>query len=123
MYRDDYDDTLMRVAVAGPPGTTVYWWYSSDGAVLRPQGGLLYPYTKSQGIQTDPAFNMELRTVLGFTGYGYNYVYLSPSTYAPPNYVETPVPVTYSAIGAVAETVCFATCARMNNWSYPTPTL
>lgn len=123
MYATDTDDTLMRVATAGGPLKTYYWWGSWDGTTLRPQEGLLYPYTHSQGIQTDPSFDNRLRSALGFTGYGYNYAYLSPSTYEPPTYAETPVPVNYSQVATVAETVCFATCARINNWQYTIPTL
>jgi prepilin-type N-terminal cleavage/methylation domain-containing protein/prepilin-type processing-associated H-X9-DG protein len=123
MYGDNYDDTLMRVSTAGPGTKTTYWWGSWDGTTLRPSEGLLYPYTKNQGIQTDPSFDNNLRTALGLTGYGYNYAYLSPSTYAPPDYVETPVAVNYGQIQQVSETVCFATCARINNWQYGTATL
>jgi prepilin-type N-terminal cleavage/methylation domain-containing protein/prepilin-type processing-associated H-X9-DG protein len=123
MYAGDYDDGLMRVSVPAGPSLTVYWWGSFDGTVLRPEGGLLYPYTHNQGIQTDPSFQNSLRTALGLTGYGYNYEYLSPSSYPPPDYIEVPTPVQYGQIGQVAETVAFATCARINNWQYSTPTL
>jgi prepilin-type N-terminal cleavage/methylation domain-containing protein len=123
MYGNDYDDTMMRVRVDGPAGTAIYWWGSFDGTVLRPEGGLLYRYTRSQGIQVDPTFDNRLRTVLGFTGYGYNYAYLSPSTYEPPTYQEVPKPANYGQIAEVAATVCFATAARINNWSTATPTL
>lgn len=123
MYDTDADDTLMRVSTIGPGTKTTYWWGSWDGSTLRPQEGLLYPYTHNHGIDTDPGFDNKLRTALGLTGYGYNYAYLSPSNYNPPDYVETPIPVTYSQIAAVAETVCFATCARINNWQYAVPTL
>ena len=119
MYSGDYDDTLMRV-VAGDGN---YWWGKWDGTKLVEEEGLLYPYTKGKGIQVDPSFDNKLRTTLGLTGYGYNYAYLSPSTYAPPTWAEQPIPVSATAIGSPAETVAFATCARINNWSYTTPTL
>jgi len=122
MYVGDADDTLMRVSTAGV-GFTTYWWGKWDGTKLKEEEGLLYPYTKGKGITVDPSFDNKLRSTLGLTGYGYNYGYLSPSTYAPPDYAETPVPVNYSQIGSVSETVAFATCARINNWSYATPTL
>lgn len=123
MYAGDYDDTLMRVSTVATPTKTLYWWGSWDGTTLRPEEGLLYPYTKNNGIQGDPSFDNKLRTAIGLTGYGYNYAYLSPSTYSPPDYIETPVPVNYSQIGSVSETVCFASSARINNWQYSTPTL
>ena len=123
MYGSDTDDVVMRVESAGPGSKTTYWWGSWDGSVLRPQEGLLYPYTRNQGIQSDPSFDNRLRTSLGLTGYGYNYAYLSPANYPPPDYIEQPIPVNYSQIAQVASTVCFATCARINNWLYATPTL
>jgi prepilin-type N-terminal cleavage/methylation domain-containing protein/prepilin-type processing-associated H-X9-DG protein len=122
MYASDADDTLMRVATS-QPGKTLYWWGSWDGSVLKPEEGLLYPYTRNQGIQCDPSFDNSLRSALGLTGYGYNYAYLSPSTYSPPNYEETPVPVSFGQVGSPTDTVCFASSARINNWQYTTPRL
>ncbi len=121
MYGADYDGTLMRVATSGE--RTHYWWGSWDGALLRPEEGLLYPYTKSAGIQIDPSFMPNLRTALGFTGYGYNYFYLSPSTFEPPTWQERAIPVLEGQISDPSATVSFATAARINNWIYTTPTL
>ena len=122
MYLNDSDDICMRVATQGTT-KTFYWWGSWDGTTLRPQEGLLYPYTHNQGIQTDPSFENSLRTALDFTGYAYNYVYLSPANYPAPDYNEVDIPVNFSQIGHPAETITFATSARINNWSYNTPTL
>jgi prepilin-type N-terminal cleavage/methylation domain-containing protein len=122
LYSGDYDDMVMRVATPGD-GKTYFWWGSFDGTTLRASEGLLYPYTRSQGIQEDPSFPNRLRTVLGLTGYGYNYFYLSPSDYPPPFFVEVAKGVSQSQIEAPAETVSFASAARINNWSYPAPTL
>jgi prepilin-type N-terminal cleavage/methylation domain-containing protein/prepilin-type processing-associated H-X9-DG protein len=119
MYSDDADGTLMRVAQGRmADGKVFYWWGSYDGTRLREEEGLLYPYTRSKGIQSDPTLPAGQRTAIGLTGYGYNYNYLSPSDYPAPDYVETPRTVSYSNIAAVAETVTFATSARM---SYATP--
>jgi prepilin-type N-terminal cleavage/methylation domain-containing protein/prepilin-type processing-associated H-X9-DG protein len=123
MYSGDYDDTLMRVRVVSTPSLIRYWWGSFDGTVLREEDGLLFPYTKGKGVQQDPSFPNRLRSVVGFTGYGYNYSYLSPSSYSPPTWAETPVAVNATAIGSSSETVAFAACARINNWSTSTPTL
>lgn len=123
MYSSDYDDTLMRVRIVTSPTVITYWWGSYNGSVLREEDGLLFPYTKGKGIQQDPSFPNRLRSVIGFTGYGYNYNYLSPSTYSPPTYAETPVPVSATSIGSPSETVAFAACARINNWSSAMPTL
>lgn len=119
MYSDDADGTLMRVAQGRmADGKVFYWWGSYDGTRLREEEGLLYPYTRSKGIQSDPTLPAGQRTAIGLTGYGYNYNYLSPSDYPAPDYVETPRAVSYANIAAVAETVTFATSARM---SYATP--
>jgi prepilin-type N-terminal cleavage/methylation domain-containing protein/prepilin-type processing-associated H-X9-DG protein len=122
MYGTDYDDTCMRVRIDGI-GKWYYFWGSWDGAVLRESEGLLFPYTKSKGVQQDPSFDPSLRTAVGLTGYGYNYAYLSPSDFLPPTWDEVARPVNYSQIGQVADTVAFASCARINNWSYANPTL
>jgi prepilin-type N-terminal cleavage/methylation domain-containing protein/prepilin-type processing-associated H-X9-DG protein len=122
MYAGDYDDTLMRSHLVAP-GRTSFWWGGWDGQTLRPEEGLLYPYTRSAGIQNDPSFHNRLRTSLGLTGYGYNYAYLSPSTFTPPTWEETLIPVSYGQIAHPSETVAFGSSARINNWEYPTPTL
>jgi prepilin-type N-terminal cleavage/methylation domain-containing protein/prepilin-type processing-associated H-X9-DG protein len=116
LYNHDYDDTLMRVRVLVSPTEAAYFWGHWDDTTqqLDPKRGLLYPYTRSEGIQADPAFPATLRTVLGLTGYGYNYAYFSPSTYAPPTWEETPVPVNFGSIGEPASTVSFAGAARMS---------
>ncbi len=123
MYVADYDDTLMRVRTSGPNTKTIYWWGSFDGVKLLEEEGLLFTYTRGKGIQQDPSFPNRLRTATGMTGYGYNYSYFSPSSYAPPTWAEEPIPVNYSSIGSISETVAFASCARINNWQYSSPTL
>jgi prepilin-type N-terminal cleavage/methylation domain-containing protein len=121
-YSDDADGTLMRSVIMAP-GKSLYFWGSWDGITLRPEEGLLFPYTRSAGIHTDPTFSNRLRTALGLTGYGYNYAYLSPAKYEPPTWEEQPVSVDQSQIGSPGDTVAFASCARINNWAYMTPTL
>jgi prepilin-type N-terminal cleavage/methylation domain-containing protein len=122
MYNSDYDGTLMRVYTQTATKWH-YWWGSFDGTTLRESEGLLYPYMGDHRIQSDPVFPDSLRTPLGLTGYGYNYVYLSPSTFSPPDWTEQPVPVSESAVGEPTKTVAFATAARINNWDFVTPTL
>ncbi len=122
LYSTDYDDMVMRVRI--PEGAIVrYWWGSFDGATLDPKGGLLHPYTKSEGIQSDPVFPRTLRTALGLTGYGYNYNFLSPSSYDPSTWEETALPLSSSQIEQPADTISFASAARINNWDFATPTL
>jgi prepilin-type N-terminal cleavage/methylation domain-containing protein/prepilin-type processing-associated H-X9-DG protein len=115
MYGDDYDDTLMRIRIAGPGTLAYYFWGSFDTStnILNTQQGLLYPYTRGAGVESDPTFPTDLRTAIGQTGYGYNYNYLSPANYPPPNYNEVDVPVNYGQISQVASTVAFATSAEL----------
>ncbi|MGE0001935.1 MAG: prepilin-type N-terminal cleavage/methylation domain-containing protein [Fimbriimonadaceae bacterium] len=122
LYNSDFDGTIVRVATSAA-GKSYYWWGSYDGRTLREEEGLLFPYTRSRNIPHDPLFSNTLRTALGLTGYGYNYQYLSPSDYPPPNYEEMPVPVNESQVEESAATILFATAARINNWSYSMPTL
>lgn len=112
LYNNDYDGCYMRWQ--GAPN--VYWWGSVNGSNYN-QEGLLYPYTKSQGIQADPAFDSSLRTILGNTGYGYNYAYLSPQTYDS-SWNTIDVPAFESQASDPAETLAFASSARINNWQY-----
>lgn len=123
LYATDHDGTLMRVRTDGDLGTnlTIYWWgsWNPTNQVLREEGGLLYPYTKSKGIQADPSFPSSLQAQMGMTGYAYNYAYLSPSVYSPPTWAENAVPVNESQIGSVAETVVFASSARFGGFAPP----
>ncbi|RYG31590.1 prepilin-type N-terminal cleavage/methylation domain-containing protein [bacterium] len=113
MYSDDADGVLMREQTGDQAsGKVFYWWGSFDGTTLREQEGLLFPYTRSKGIQADPSFPNTLRAAIGQTGYAYNVDYLSPTSYNSDYTVATPVAVNYGGIGTVAETVVFATSAR-----------
>lgn len=122
MYNADSEGSVMRVATR-QPGKVFYWWGSWDGTTLRESEGLLFPYMKNGQIQTDPLFPNRLRSVLGLTGYGYNYAYLSPSSYPAPTYQEVPIPVNEAQIEQPADTLLFASAARINNWAYAQPTL
>lgn len=120
MYANDNDDRTMRYRVP-EQGGEVFWWGRWDGVKLEESKGLLWPYMKDGRIQSCPSFDQTLRTSLGLTGFGYNVVYLSPSTYAPPDYAEVAVPVSTTQIGSPSETVAFADCARINNWEFSPP--
>ncbi|HXH60907.1 MAG TPA: hypothetical protein VNI20_06065, partial [Fimbriimonadaceae bacterium] len=87
------------------------------------QEALLYPYTRNNQIKSDPMFPRTMRTALGLTGFGYNYQYLSPSTFQPPDFAETAIPVQESRITDPSSTVAFATSARINNWESAQPFL
>lgn len=114
MYADDHDDHLLYAMTVGPGSCSTWWWgvYDPSTQTLREEDGPLYPYTHSKGIQVDPTFPNRLRGLVGFTGYGYNYVYLG-FTHS----------VAYGEIGDTVGTVAFGTSARINNWQYSTPTL
>jgi prepilin-type N-terminal cleavage/methylation domain-containing protein len=120
LYLPDYDDTIMRASTQGD-GKVFYWWGGFDGTNLRPEEALLYPYIHNKQIQADPLFTLKNRSVLGDTGYGYNYSYLSPSDYPAPTYAEVPVPVSATQIEETSNTIAFATSARINTFSGPTP--
>jgi prepilin-type N-terminal cleavage/methylation domain-containing protein len=122
MYNSDHDGVFMRVYTQGTD-RYYFWWGSWDGTALREEEGLLYPYIKNKDVQSDPVFPSTLRTQIGLTGFGYNYAYLSPSVYLPPTWAEVPVAVNETQTGDPTKTVAFATSARINNWSHPTPTL
>lgn len=121
MYNAAHDDTLMR-ARTEDGGVSYYWFGSYDGTTLDETRGLLYPYTSSRGLKTCPSLQLGRRAT-GITGYGYNYAYLSPSSYDPVTYAETPIPVISSQIADTSQTVAFGDCARINNWDYSQPTL
>jgi prepilin-type N-terminal cleavage/methylation domain-containing protein/prepilin-type processing-associated H-X9-DG protein len=123
MYTSDYDERVMPVQSGFFPATNMvyYWWagYDHGTGTLYPEGGLLYAYMKNNQINACPSFDNDLRGSLGQTGYGYNYDYLSPIDW----WTSQISPVTLAAIGSPAETVTFADSARINTWSYATPTV
>ena len=116
MYSTDNDGILMRDHIDSGM-KTVYWWGSWDGISLKPEESFLYPYTKNKGINNDSVMPDSFRNALGMTGYGYNYAYLSPTIYDS-NWNETLVSVSDTQSSSPAETISFATSARINNWAY-----
>jgi prepilin-type N-terminal cleavage/methylation domain-containing protein/prepilin-type processing-associated H-X9-DG protein len=120
MYAQDYDELVVPVSgYVAPDGTGIYWWAGVTLTGNDPTQGLLYPYMKNGQIQACPSFHNTLRPVLGLTGYGYNFAYLSPLV--PPNYQAQSVAL--AAVQKPAETVQMADAAELNTWSYNTPTL
>jgi len=110
MYTNDADDAMVPWATAVNANSTSYWWGLVTNGVVNPEEGPLYPYTHGAGIQADPTFPNRLRTAVGFTGYGYNYVYLGAGG------------VIYTSMNTPAGKVAFASSARLNAFQYPTPT-
>src|ERR1044072_2960298 len=114
MYAGDYDDRLMYAVQAGPGSKLYYWWGSWDPTTqtLKEDEGPLYPYTRNKGIQSCPSWPASLRTAVGFTGYGYNYMYLGFNR-----------SVSYGEIGSVSDTVSLGSRARIHNWQFATPVM
>jgi len=123
MYAQDYDEKMFIYGYADANWKWHFWWGSWDGQTLNVAEGLLNPYMKSGQIQACPSFQSNMRGAMGLTGYGYNYVYLSPSTYEMPDWKQTFHPITLGNIQKPAETVMMADSARLNTWDYATPTL
>ena len=88
-----------------------YWWGLVIGNTVDETQGPLYPYTHGKGIQADPSFPNRLRTKVGITGYGYNYVYDGAGG------------VSSTQIARPTANVVFASSARINAFQYATPTL
>jgi type II secretory pathway pseudopilin PulG len=111
MYTGDNDDDMVPWATPAAGGAVLYWWGLVINEVVYPDQGPLFPYTHGAGIQADPTFPNRLRTSVGFTGYGYNYVYLGAGG------------VAYSSVNNPCAKVAFASSARLNSFQYATPTL
>ena len=115
-YARDYDDRAMPVRVRGrdnrgPDKTKMfYWWGSYDGKILREREGLLQPYLKDTRALTCPAFVNFRRRVVGRTGYGYNFDFLSP--FGAPRFT-VPHSVALSEIISPSRTAVFADAARL----------
>jgi prepilin-type N-terminal cleavage/methylation domain-containing protein len=107
MYADANDGAMVPWLSPLGGGEELYWWGLVQNNAVNPIYGPLYPFTHGAGIQADPTFPNELRTVVGFTGYGYNYVYFGGGG------------IQYTAINAPAQKVAFASSARLNTWSHP----
>jgi len=122
MYVQDYDETMfLNSADDWVHGVSYYWFGSWNWitSTYEANQGLLQPYMRNAQIQACPSFDNRLRAATGLTGYAYNYAYLCP--YVPPNWDQQPTSL--AAIRNPAETVLLADSARINTWSYATPTL
>jgi prepilin-type N-terminal cleavage/methylation domain-containing protein/prepilin-type processing-associated H-X9-DG protein len=120
LYAEDYDEKVLPVSsYVAADGSGLYWWAGFDGVKSDPTRGLLYPYMRNAQIQTCPSFQDARRAALDLTGYGYNYVYLSPLV--PPTYQAQSVSL--AAVQKPAETVQMADAAELDTWDYSTPTL
>lgn len=104
LYAADYDDTLMPPRSHIQGAKFAYWWASWDPTtqILNEKEGLLYPYTRGEGVQADPNWPDRLRAAIGFTGFAYNYAYLGTGN------------VSGTAPADPAQTVAFATSARLD---------
>ena len=121
MYGNDYDDYTVPAEYTQDGWNTYFTWYgyyNTTTNTLDQQQGLLYPYTKSNGIKSDPDFsNLVKSTKIGALGYGYNYSYLN-STDPAYNYIG----ISQSQIEQPSATLSFGTVAQWDQ-SDPTPDL
>ena len=116
MYANDYSERVMPVELHAAGPVKYYWWtaFNSSTSTRIPEGGLLYPYMRNSQINVCPSFSNNLRADLGFTGYAYNYHYLSPLSWLPPDWTPVINTVSLAAIKSPSETVLFADGARIN---------
>jgi len=134
-YADDYDGAMMRAHYA-IGNKDYYWWASFSNGQRNDQEGFLFPYMKSTPIQACPSWKANWNAIFGFAsgnttpsdsgniGYGYNYYYLSPSTWGPPpDYAEVPVTAFLSQASHPSTTVMLADNAQWDNFTGPTPVL
>jgi len=84
MYSQDYDEMIVpyrtgAFPVSGPRTDMIrYWWTGLAPNGSRPANeGLLFPYMKGVAIVACPSFQPQGAVPGTFTGYAYNYKYLS----------------------------------------------
>ncbi len=116
MYATDYNERVMPVELHTPGEVKYYWWTAFNEATSTriPEAGLIYPYMRNNEINVCPSFSNDMRASIGFTGYAYNYVYLSPIDYDPVDWTPSLSTVSLASIRNPSETVLFADAARIN---------
>ena len=129
-YAATFDGTL-------PPARTLEggrnrWWFGANDAGslnLDTAAGHLMPYVENNAgtlkcPNVDPAKIVQ-RYRGGTGGYGYNYRYLAPLTYAPPTWAPVWKPVKVGHVAGTSRTACFADSAGtwIDPWPAGTPVL
>jgi prepilin-type N-terminal cleavage/methylation domain-containing protein/prepilin-type processing-associated H-X9-DG protein len=115
LYAQDFDERLPLFTW----DHSTYWsiaWNPESNRWLR-EGAILFPYTKSNGIQTCPSYTTKGH--LGGIGYGYN-ERLAGTEYAPPSYILLE-PASIGEITNPAGTILFADAANRTDATASTP--
>ena len=123
-YASTFQETL-------PPARTVEngkdrWWFGETTIGLTTVDvarGHLMPYLENNRVilrcpNVDPA-KVHQKYDGGTAGYGYNYAYLAPLSFAPPTWQPVWTPVKVNHVAATSQTVCFADSA--GTWIDPWP--
>lgn len=106
LYAQDYDERLPLFTW----DYSTYWsiaWSPESNRWLR-EGAILFPYTKSNGIQSCPSYITKGH--LGGAGYGYN-ERLAGTSYVPPSYILLD-PAVLSEVTQPASTILFGDAAN-----------
>lgn len=121
-YISAFDGTL-------PPGRVIEngvdrWWFGvTVGLDVDPTQGTLMPYLENNKatLKCPNAIVGKIQQKYngGTGGYGYNYAYLAPITYAPPTWGPTWQPRNIAHISATSVTIAFADTA--GTWIDPWP--
>ena len=111
-----------------PAGRTIEngvdrWWFGViAGADVDPTRGTLMPYVENnKSILRCPNTTAKIQQKYngGTGGYGYNYAYLAPLTYAPPTWQPVWRPTNIAHVQATSATVAFADTAGTWFTSWP----
>jgi prepilin-type processing-associated H-X9-DG protein/prepilin-type N-terminal cleavage/methylation domain-containing protein len=124
-YAGTFEGTL-------PPGRTVEggrnrWWFGATdpgATAIDVASGHLMPYVENNvGVlrcpDVDPS-KIQQRYQGGTGGYGYNYRYLAPLSFAPPTWLPVWRPVKIHHVSGTSRTIAFADSA--GTWIDPWPT-
>lgn len=118
-----------------PPARTIEngldrWWFGeTNGANIDTARGHLMPYLENNKSvlkcpNVDP-ITIQQKYQGGTGGYGYNYAYLAPLSYAPPTWQPVWSPVRVNHVQATSQTIAFADSAGtwIDPWPSGTPVL
>jgi prepilin-type N-terminal cleavage/methylation domain-containing protein/prepilin-type processing-associated H-X9-DG protein len=103
-----------------PAGRTIEngvdrWWFGvTVGSDVDPTRGTLMPYLENnRAVLKCPNTTAKIQQKYngGTGGYGYNYAYLAPLSYAPPTWQPVWTPVNIAQVTATSSTVAFADTA------------
>jgi prepilin-type processing-associated H-X9-DG protein/prepilin-type N-terminal cleavage/methylation domain-containing protein len=110
------NDSILPPAVTNDGGNLRYWFgeIMLDGSVKTSLGHLM-PYVENNaGVlkcpNADPSI-IQQQYQGGTGGYGYNYRYLSPTSYPPPSYMPVWSPLRITCVSRTSNTIAFTDSA------------